>query len=188
MFDHCFSRNELQNRANWIFSVRYAIPKDTNRLLQLLWIGVIDVRISDFRPVVDAAETLLRNRNIVSQYTANHAEANPGPDSALLQYRNGESRYERDTITGVVHSGAPPQPDPPPHSITSSASASTGAGISRPMVLAALRLITNRYRDGSSKGRSAGFAPLMIRSINEAARVIDSFRSAPYDIKPPSVT
>src|SRR5215831_6114167 len=52
MFDHCFSRNELQNRANWIFSVRYAIPEDTNRLLQLLWIGVIDVRISDFRPVV----------------------------------------------------------------------------------------------------------------------------------------
>src|SRR5215469_10514390 len=84
MFDHCFSRNELQNRANWIFSVRYAIPKDTNRLLQLLWIGVIDVRISDFRPVVDAAETLLRNRNIVSQYTANHAEANPGPDGALF--------------------------------------------------------------------------------------------------------
>ena len=45
------------------------------------------------------------------------------------------------------------------YSITSSASASTGAGISRPIVLAALRLITNRYRDGSSKGRSAGFAP-----------------------------
>src|SRR5215472_10656476 len=102
MFDHCFSRNELQNGSNWIFSIRFAIPEDTNRLLQLLWIGVIDVRVSDFRPVVDALETLLENGNIVTQYTANHAEANPGQEGALLQRRNGESRYERDTITRVV--------------------------------------------------------------------------------------
>ena len=66
MFDHCFSRNELQNRANWIFSVRHAIPEDTNRLVKLLWIGVIDVRISDFWPVVDAPETLLGNSNIAA--------------------------------------------------------------------------------------------------------------------------
>ena len=106
MFDHCFSRNELQNRANWIFSVRYTIPKDTNRLLQLVWIRVIDVRISDFWPVVDAAETLLGNGNIVSQHTAHHAEADRGQEGALLQHRNGESRYEPDTMTRVVHSGA----------------------------------------------------------------------------------
>src|SRR6516162_2781787 len=111
MLDHCFSRNELQNRANWIFSFRYAIPEDTNRLLQLLWIGVIDVRISDFRPVVDAAETLLGNSNIVSQYNANHAETNPGQEGALPQHRNGESKYEPDTITRAVHSGAPLPPD-----------------------------------------------------------------------------
>src|SRR6516162_7060218 len=111
MLDHCFSRNELQNRADWIFSVRYAIPEDTNRLLQLLWIGVIDVRIYAFRPVIDAPETLLRNGNIVSQYTANHAEANPSQEGTLLQRHNSESRYERDTITRVVHSGAPLQPD-----------------------------------------------------------------------------
>src|SRR5215472_15976433 len=107
MFDHCFSRNELQNRANWIFSVRYAIPEDTNRLLQLLWIGVIDVRISDFRPVVDAAEILLRNGNIVSKHTVHHAEAKPGPKGAPLQRGNGLSRYERNTVTPVVHPGAP---------------------------------------------------------------------------------
>src|SRR6516162_6414114 len=107
MFDHCFSRNELQNRANWIFSVRYAIPEDTNRLLQLLGIGVIDVRISDFRPVVDAGETSLGNSNIVSQYTANHAEAYPGQEGAALQCRNNASRYKPNKMTSVVHSDAP---------------------------------------------------------------------------------
>src|SRR3974390_2109877 len=109
MFDHCFSRNELQNRANWIFSVRYTIPKDTNRLLQLVWIRVIDVRISDFRPIVDAVETLLGNSNVVSsQYTASHAEAYPGQEGAVLQCRNSNSRYEPNKMTSVVHSGAPP--------------------------------------------------------------------------------
>src|SRR6516164_1229641 len=107
MLDHCFGRNELQNRANWIFSFRYAIPEDPNRLLQLLWIGVIDVRISNFRPVVDAAETLLGNNNIVSRYTANHAETDPGQEGAVLQCRNSDSRYEPNKMTSVVHSGAP---------------------------------------------------------------------------------
>src|SRR6516225_11103281 len=111
MFDHCFSRNELQDRTCWIFSIRYAVPEDTNRLLQLLWIGVIDVRISDFWPVVDAPETLLGNGNIVGQHTANHAEADSGQEGALLQRRNGEARYERDRMTRAVHSDAPLQPD-----------------------------------------------------------------------------
>src|SRR6516165_11206710 len=106
MFDHCFSRNELQNCANWIFSVRYAIPEDTNRLLQLLWIGVIDVRISDFRPAVDAGETLLGNSNIVGQYTANHAAAYPDQEGGVLQCRNSDLRYEPNKMTSIIHSHA----------------------------------------------------------------------------------
>src|SRR5262245_13386288 len=45
----------------------------------------------------------------------------------------------------------------PPHSITSSARASTVAGTSRPRALAVLRLITSSYLVGACTGRSAGF-------------------------------
>src|SRR5262249_58990107 len=43
------------------------------------------------------------------------------------------------------------------HSITSSARASTAAGISRPSALAVLRLITSSYLVGACTGKSAGF-------------------------------
>jgi hypothetical protein len=49
--------------------------------------------------------------------------------------------------------------------ITSSARASTDGGIVRPSVFAVLRLITNSNLVGCSTGRSAGLAPLRIRSI-----------------------
>src|SRR5262249_22836537 len=48
----------------------------------------------------------------------------------------------------------------PPHSITSSARASTVAGRSRPSALAVLRLMTNSYLEACSTGRSAGLAPV----------------------------
>src|SRR5262245_48933267 len=51
-----------------------------------------------------------------------------------------------------------------PHSITSSARASTAGGISRPSTLAVLRLITSSYLVGACTGRSAGFSPLRMRS------------------------
>src|SRR5262245_62036161 len=51
-----------------------------------------------------------------------------------------------------------------PHSMTSSARASTVVGTSRPIALAALRLITISYLVGACTGRSAGFSPLRIRS------------------------
>ena len=51
-----------------------------------------------------------------------------------------------------------------PHSITSSASASTLGGISRPSALAVLRLITSSNLVGYSTGSSAGLAPLKILS------------------------
>jgi hypothetical protein len=50
------------------------------------------------------------------------------------------------------------------YSITSSASASIVGGRSRPRAFAVLRLITNSNLVGCSTGRSAGLAPLRIRS------------------------
>src|SRR5262249_9097741 len=50
------------------------------------------------------------------------------------------------------------------HSITSSARASSDGGTSRPSDLAVFWLITSSYLVGACTGRSAGFAPLRIRS------------------------
>ena len=50
------------------------------------------------------------------------------------------------------------------HSITSSARASTLAGISMPSAFAVLRLTTSSYLVGACTGRSAGFSPLRMRS------------------------
>jgi hypothetical protein len=49
------------------------------------------------------------------------------------------------------------------HSITSSASASSFAGISRPSAFAVLKLITSSNLVGCTTGRSAGFSPLRMR-------------------------
>src|SRR5262249_30159889 len=48
----------------------------------------------------------------------------------------------------------------PPHSITSSARASSVGGISKPSALAVTRLTTSSNLVGSATGRSAGFSPL----------------------------
>src|SRR5262249_18567284 len=56
------------------------------------------------------------------------------------------------------------------HSITSSARASSVAGISRPSALAVLRLMTKSYLVGACTGRFAGFSPLRMRSTQPAAR------------------
>src|SRR5262249_4640363 len=56
------------------------------------------------------------------------------------------------------------------HSITSSARASTVAGISRPSVLAVVRFRTRSNLVGCSTGRSAGLAPRRILSTKSAAR------------------
>ena len=51
----------------------------------------------------------------------------------------------------------------PPHSITSSARASSVGGTSRPSALAVLRLMTSSNLVACTTGRSAGFAPLRMR-------------------------
>src|SRR5262245_12701677 len=53
---------------------------------------------------------------------------------------------------------------PPDHSITSSASASSVAGMSMPSAIAVLRLITSSNLTGCCTGRSAGLAPFRMRS------------------------
>ena len=58
----------------------------------------------------------------------------------------------------------------PSHSITSSASASSVGGMSRPSALAVLRLMTSSNLVGCSTGKSAGFAPRRILSTSSAAR------------------
>jgi hypothetical protein len=52
----------------------------------------------------------------------------------------------------------------PPHSITSSARARTGVGISRPRAFAVLTLMTSSYLVGACTGRSVGFSPRRMRS------------------------
>src|SRR5262249_27312742 len=56
-------------------------------------------------------------------------------------------------------------PLPSRHSITSSASASSVAGTSRPSVLAVLRLIVNPIFVACMTGRSAGFSPFRMRPV-----------------------
>ena len=52
----------------------------------------------------------------------------------------------------------------PPHSITSSARASSVGGTSRPSALAVLRLITSSILGRRLHRQSAGFSPLRMRS------------------------
>jgi hypothetical protein len=52
----------------------------------------------------------------------------------------------------------------PPHSITSSAVASSVGGTARPSALAVLTLITSSYFVGACTGRSPGRSPLRMRS------------------------
>src|SRR5262245_56244621 len=52
-----------------------------------------------------------------------------------------------------------------PHSITSSARASSLSGTFRPSTLAVLRLMTSSNFIGCATGRSAGFSPLRMRPV-----------------------
>ena len=65
--------------------------------------------------------------------------------------RSGRASNQRDELA-------------PPHSITSSARASSDGGTSRPIAFAVLRLMTSSYLVGACTGRSAGFSPLRMRS------------------------
>src|SRR5262249_43819222 len=86
-----------------------------------------------------------------------HEHADPSHPVGLLRPRRERPRrrsaaQQRDELA-------------PLHSITSSARASTLAGISMPSGLAVLRLIISSYLVGACSGRSVGFSPLRIRSM-----------------------
>ena len=66
-----------------------------------------------------------------------------------------------------------------PHSITSSARASTDGGTVRPSALAVLRLMTSSNRVACSMGKSPGLSPLSILSTNTAARRYISCQRTP---------
>src|SRR5262245_44769619 len=76
----------------------------------------------------------------------------------------------------------------PDHSITSSASASSVGGISRPSALAVLRLMASSNLTGCSTGRSTGLVPCRILYTYPAARRNKSGRLGPQDISPPAAT
>jgi hypothetical protein len=84
-----------------------------------------------------------------------HQHSDPPHPLALLRPRRerpcGRAAEKRDELAA-------------PHSITSSARASSVGGTSRPSALAVLRLITSSYLVGACTGRSAGFSPLRMRS------------------------
>src|SRR5262249_22941331 len=66
-----------------------------------------------------------------------------------------------------------------PHSITSSASASSLSGIARPSVFAVLRLITSWNFIDCTTGRSAGLSPLSTRPVYTPTRRYASEASMP---------
>ena len=92
----------------------------------------------------------------------------PSCDRPKPDFANGLSRLEccERTPRERPRSRAAEQRDElaAPHSITSSARASSVGGISRPSALAVLRLIVKKNRVGCSIGKSVGFVPFNILS------------------------
>ena len=75
-----------------------------------------------------------------------------------------------------------------PHSITSSAVASSSGGTVRPSAFAVLRLMAKTNLVGWKMGMSAGLAPLRIWATMTAALRPISGSSAPKDMRPPCLT
>jgi hypothetical protein len=73
--------------------------------------------------------------------------------------RSGHSKTAAQARSGLMHRGKEH-----PHSITSSARASSVSGTVRPRVLAVFMLITSSYFVGACTGRFAGFSPFKMRS------------------------
>src|SRR6516162_11683058 len=72
--------------------------------------------------------------------------------------------FAADSIRQQFGTQMPQGGHPPHHSSTSSARASTVAGISRPSDLAVFRLITSSYLVAACTGRSAGFSPTTLHA------------------------
>jgi hypothetical protein len=93
-------------------------------------------------------------------FTSDAVEGTRACMSAVAQKRTnrGQSRYVRLVPKADIRIAAKSS-----YSITSSARASNVGGISKPIALAALRLITSSNFVGWTTGRVAGFSPLRRR-------------------------
>src|SRR5262245_23847871 len=118
-----------------------------------------------------------RDRQLIGKYTRDRVgdpagryrhDDGDGVRRIGLRRRNMRHRRQRGSArcqmqelssVGKFHLNLPSR-----HSITSSARASTVAGISRPSALAVLRLMTSWYLVGACTGRSPGFSPFRMRS------------------------
>src|SRR5262249_8503595 len=103
----------------------------------------------------EAAQDLFESRSFLRPlgFAQEHADPPRLLRASGVRHRDRDRRAadERDELA-------------PSHSITSSARASTVAGMSMPSALAVFRLITVSYLVGACTGRSAGFSPLRMRS------------------------
>src|SRR5262249_33937794 len=129
------------------------------------------------QPLHEGRSAGLPFRVVRGQAARQHAD--PPHTLALLRTRR---KWPRDSGTAEKANELAP-----PHSITSSARASSVSGTVRPSALAVLRLITSSNLVGCWMGKSAGLAPLRMRSTYAAARRNRSVESLPYDSKPPAV-
>src|SRR5215472_4645156 len=75
----------------------------------------------------------------------------------------------------------------PSHSITSSALTKRAGGTASPRAFAVCRLTIIKYLTGSWTGSSDALSPRRMRSAYRAARWNISPKSAPYEIRPPSL-
>src|ERR1035437_5297801 len=117
---------------------------------------VLDLDVLSFKPSepLKAIAKRLRARVVPWRPSSQHADA-PHPPELLRPHRERPCRRRAadkcDELTA-------------PHSITSSAVASSVGGTVRPCAFAVLRFMTSSNFVGCSTGRSAGFLPLKILS------------------------
>src|SRR6266516_3609477 len=105
-------------------------------------------------------ERLVREETPVTADTALRLARYFGTKASFWMGLQAQYDFERAPARGRVRS----------YSTTSSASASSVGGTSRPSDFAVFRLRTNRNRVGCSNGSSAGFAPFRMRSTRAATR------------------
>src|SRR5262249_2529355 len=119
--------------------------------------AVLDDQVLSF-DMAEIAKSRPDRVNVGSDSSGRRQTENPNPSDLrlLLRARRERPRNCRASKQGDELASL--------HSITSSASASSPGGTVRPSAFAVLRLITSSNFVGRCTGRSAGLAPLRMRS------------------------
>src|SRR5262249_2683821 len=118
-------------------------------------IAIVDIQIATLR-VAQAAQAIDEGGVVLLQTQRKERDARTGVGRAGLRRARRERPRRRAAEQREEFA-------PAVHSITSSARASTVAGMSKPSALAALRLMTSSNLTGCITGKSAGFVPLRMR-------------------------